>query len=307
MVCVDSIDAVNSCTQPMPPVSRQKECIVDIRLLGPLTAELNGVSILPTAAKPRQVFALLALRANNVVPVSDLFEEIWGYRPPKSMSTTLQTYILHIRRVINDVLKRSPGAATDSIDAKELLATCNNGYVLKTVTDEVDSKKFERLTRAGCQAIENNDAENGSDLISQGLALWRGNMLADLHVGPILAVESARFEEYRLIALERHITADLAMGHYMQVLDELYTLTARNPLHERFHAQFMIALCWSGQVSKALGTFQRLRSALVEELGIEPSPALQNLHSAILVSDPELQYPGSGLRTITQLLSGQKS
>ncbi|MFD3833351.1 winged helix-turn-helix domain-containing protein, partial [Streptomyces sp. NPDC058621] len=97
-----------------------------IRVLGPLSAEVNGGSIVPTAGKPRQVLSLLALYPGRVMPVPTLMEEIWGTQPPQSALTTLQTYILQLRRRLGTAMgPDAPGGA------KEVLATRHGGYLLQ--------------------------------------------------------------------------------------------------------------------------------------------------------------------------------
>ncbi|MEU2779697.1 winged helix-turn-helix domain-containing protein, partial [Streptomyces sp. NPDC007162] len=106
---------------------------MDIGLLGELDVTENGISIAPTAPKPRQVLALLALRADRVVPVATLIEELWAGTPPRSARTTLQTYVLQLREHIATALRRNtaPGDA-GARSAKDVLVTLPGGYLLAT-------------------------------------------------------------------------------------------------------------------------------------------------------------------------------
>src|SRR5438552_1669435 len=133
--------------------------LMDVKLLGPLEAQHNGRSITPSAGKPRQVLALLALEAGHVVTVRALIEELWRTRPPRSALTTLQTYILHLRRLIEATLPADRASA-----AKDLLVTRSGGYQLN-VEDGVDVYEYERLTAAGTRAGEGADHESASRLL----------------------------------------------------------------------------------------------------------------------------------------------
>lgn len=256
---------------------------MQIDVLGPLSADIDGMEIVPTAGKPRQVLALLALYANQVIAIPTLMEEIWGAELPRSALTTLQTYILQLRRRVGAAL----GPDTPK-SAKDVLVTRHGGYLLRVPADGVDVQRYEGLAAAGQRAFAGGEDAKASLLFSQALEVWRGPALVDVRVGPLLEIEVMRLEESRLGVLERRIEADLRLGRHAELLTELTTLTARHPLHEGFHAKCMIALCRSGRQWQALSAYQELRSRFVEELGLEPSTQLQRLHQAVLAADPVL-------------------
>lgn len=259
---------------------------MEIKVLGPLEAYENGRSVVPTAAKPRQILALLALEAGQVIPVPTLVEELWRLEPPRSALTTLQTYILHVRRQIDAALGSDVRGG-----AKEILATKHNGYQLN-VEGGVDVQKYERLTAAGSRASERGDYEAASRLLRSALEVWRGPALVDVQVGLRLGIEVIRLEESRLSVLELCIDADLRLGRHYPLLSELAKLNASYPMHENLAAQFMLALYRSGRQWQALDVYRNLRDVLVDELGVEPSPRLQQLQRAILRSDPALtEFP----------------
>ena len=263
---------------------------MEVRLLGPLEALENGTSVVPTAGKPRQILALLALEAGQVVTVPALIEELWRMQPPRSALTTLQTYVLHLRRLIDVALP--PGG---SRAAKDVLVTKNGGYLLD-VADGVDVQKYERLSAAGVRAAETGNFESASRLMRSALEVWRGHALVDVQVGLRLGIEVIRLEESRLSTTEMCIDADLRLGRHYSLLSELAKLNASHPMHENLCAQFMVALFRSGQQWRALDVYKRLRDTLVAELGVEPSARLQQLQWAILRSDPVLdEAPVKGL------------
>src|SRR4051812_13710600 len=150
---------------------------MEVKLLGPLEAHENGRSVVPTAGKPRQILALLALDAGQVVTVSTLIDELWRTRPPRSALTTLQTYILHLRRLLRTAWD---GEGPDP--AKEVLVTRSGGYLLE-VSDGVDVREYERLAAAGTRSAGAGDHTEASRLLRSALDVWRGDPLADVPVG----------------------------------------------------------------------------------------------------------------------------
>ncbi|MFI1921404.1 MULTISPECIES: AfsR/SARP family transcriptional regulator [unclassified Streptomyces] len=267
---------------------------MDIRVLGALNAEINGKDIVPTAGKPRQILALLALRPGQVVSVPTLMEELWDTDLPDSSLTTLQTYILQLRRMVGRALLRStdsPGTVEAGIPAptaKDILATRYGGYLLQVPADTVDAHRYEQLAAQGHKAFENGHDSEAARLLDQALGLWQEQALVDVPHGPVLRIETMRLHQSRLVTQERRIDAELRLGHHSELTAELTHLTARHPQHEGLHSQAMLALYRSGRQAAALDTYRRLRQRLIDELGVEPSPQLQRMHQAILTVDPRL-------------------
>jgi DNA-binding SARP family transcriptional activator len=267
-----------------------------ISLLGPLSAHLNGKPVTPTAAKQRQVLALLALNAGQVVTVSTLVEELWGDNPPRSYSTTLQTYILQLRNALE-------AAATGARAARQVLSTRHGGYLLEDGACQTDLEEFGRLTRIGRAAAERGDRRAAAEQLDRALQLWRGPALVDVRTGRVLELEVTSLEETRLGAFERRIAADLALGRHADLLGELTLAAARNPMNENLCAFLMIALYRSGHVARSLEAFQELRTVLQDELGVEPCPRLQRLQMAILSGDPALESASWSMPQLGQDLS----
>jgi Bacterial transcriptional activator domain len=130
--------------------------------------------------------------------------------------------------------------------------------------------------------------------LREALALWRGAPLADFSVEPFAQVKIARLDELRCGATEDRIEADLALGRHAAVVSELEALIAVYPMRERPHQQLMIALYRCGRQAEALAVYRSARGALVEELGIEPSPGLERVERAILQQDVSPAAPGAG-------------
>jgi SARP family transcriptional regulator, regulator of embCAB operon len=255
---------------------------IKVRLLGPLSARLDSRDITPGAAKQRQILALLALSSGRIVTVGTLVEELWGDQPPRSYTTTLQTYVLQLRN-------RLAAAAACGPRARELLSTRYGGYMLEEAACQTDADEFDRFSRAGRSAAEKGDHLVASEQLGRALALWRGPALVDVRLGRVLELEATSLEETRLGVLERRIEADLALGRHADLLGELTLLAARNPMNENFGGLLMAALYRSGHVKRALEAYQRVRAVLREELGVEPGPRLRRLQQAILSGDPALE------------------
>ncbi|MFE5942773.1 BTAD domain-containing putative transcriptional regulator [Streptomyces sp. NPDC056480] len=278
-----------------------------IRILGPLHAETDGVPVVPSAAKTRQILALLALHPGRPVPVATLKEELWGPLPPCSAHSTLQTYILRLRRALAAALGGAYGSegtaaaagltgATGPARARDLLATGHDGYLLRISDEHVDAFAFQHAAQAGHTAFADGDSALAARLLREALALWKGPALVDVRAGAALRIHAARLEESRLLATERRLDAELRLGLHGELLAELVELTRLHPANERLHAQAMVAFYRAGRQSEGLQLFRGLRRRLVEELGLEPAPQLQRLHQAMLSVDPRLDTPAHGGR-----------
>ncbi|MFE4518629.1 BTAD domain-containing putative transcriptional regulator [Kitasatospora sp. NPDC056783] len=280
---------------------------MEIRMLGALGVRLCGVSVVPSAPKPRQVLALLALRADQVVPAAVLAEELWSERPPRSARTTVQTYVLQLRDLIDRALVQGGGPGASC--AKDVLVTSAGGYMLNSGGGLVDLQEFDRLAGQGYRAMDVGDFPLAACQLGEALALWRGPAFADIKLGSQLVLEARRLEETRLCALDQRIEADLRLGRHRVLLAELTVLVDRYRTHESLYGQYMIALQRSGRRGEALEAYQRLRNTLVRESGMEPSAALRRLRRSILLAAPERpdqEQPGAlvdglGVRTVARL------
>ncbi|GAA3427978.1 AfsR/SARP family transcriptional regulator [Streptosporangium sandarakinum] len=256
---------------------------MEIRILGQLEAWESGTSVLPTAGKPRQILALLALNRGQVVTAAALAEELWNGNPPRSASTTLQTYILQLRRKLD-----SARGLTLKRTGKDVLVTRHIGYQLQMSDVEVDAWEHERLVAAGRRAVDEHDDARAAQLLSKALNLWRGAALVDVPTGPLLELEVMRLEHLRLCAAEMRIEAELRLGRHQTLLGDLAVLCAQHPLNENLQIHYMLALYRSGRQWQALTVYRQLRHTLDLELGVEPCPRAQQMMRAITASDPTL-------------------
>jgi DNA-binding SARP family transcriptional activator len=255
-----------------------------LEILGPLAVRDTLRDITPTAAKPQQMVALLALNNERMVPVTALLDELWEDEPPRSARTTLHTYVLQVRRMLSAGIAHD----ADQREAKTILTTCQGGYRLQLHEDEIDVSRFESVSARGSRCYDDGDFETAAGLLSEALRLWRGPTLAGLNPGPPLLAEIARLDAQRLVILDRRLRAELGCGLHGRVLGELSGLVVSHPMHENLHELLMIALYRSGQRLQALDAFRSLRRQLREEVGLEPGGPIQRLHQAIIDDDPRL-------------------
>ncbi|NJC11493.1 DNA-binding SARP family transcriptional activator [Micromonospora profundi] len=273
---------------------------MEFKVIGSLLVQENGESAIPSAPKPRQIVALLLLNANRVVSVQSLTRELWSDNPPQSVATTLQTYILQIRKTLASAL----GTSSSRV-ARDVLITKPGGYQWHVPPGALDLHRYESLLAEGRTTLAAGDNEGAATLLREALDLWRDAPLVDIKPGRLLEVQIMRLQESRLSALEQRIEADVRMGRHHEILPELIELTAEHHLHENLHAQLMLALYRAGRRSSALASYRRLRTALAEELGLEPSIKLERLHQAILCCDRTLDVTthGGALTMLDRLIA----
>jgi DNA-binding SARP family transcriptional activator len=242
---------------------------VEFSILGPLKVLDGDRDLTPGRAKQRALLAMLLLHRNEVVGSDQLVEALWGEAPPASAPTALHGHVSALRKLL--------GA--------ERIRTHAPGYRLRVDPGELDLARFESLMAAARRPVE---PEERSTRLREALALWRGDPLADLRYESFAQHELLRLAELRIAALEDRLDADLARGREHELVGELEALVAAHPFRERLRGLLMLALYRCGRQADALHVFQDGRRALVEELGIDPGPALQQLQRQILDQDPSL-------------------
>lgn len=218
----------------------------------------TGVTLAISSAKQRLLLALLLFRANQPLSADYLLDRLWDGRPPRSARTNLQVYVYRLRQLLGEHrIQHGPG-----------------GYRLTVAAGELDALEFERLATEGRPA--------------EALAVWRGTPYADVTDIDELRDESARLTERLLTTTEDWYDEELDAGRHHRLIPELLAFVEQNPLRERSRGQLMLALYRSGRAPEALDSYRAARARMIEELGIEPGPALRRLEQRILEQDPEL-------------------
>jgi DNA-binding SARP family transcriptional activator len=245
---------------------------LEFRILGPLEVVKDGRPLELGGQKQRALLAMLLLEEGRVVATDRLIDSLWGEHPPRTAATSLQNFVSQLRKLVG----------------QQTIQTKPPGYVLRLEPGRLDLDRFSALVD---RARDVADPASRAALLREALAIWRDAPLADFVYEAFAQSEIGRLEELRLVALERRIDAELELDRHAEVIAELEMLVRQYPLRERFRGQLMVALYRSGRQADALQAYQEARRAMVGELGIEPSPALQELHASILRQD--LRIAGS--------------
>jgi DNA-binding SARP family transcriptional activator/class 3 adenylate cyclase len=257
---------------PTAPRSDHMAPALQYQLLGPVEALVEGRAVELGGPRQRGVLVVLLTQAGSLVPASRIIDAVWGDEPPDSAANLVQRSVSQLRKALG----------------RDAIETRGAGYMVRVEPDALDLHVFERLARAGSVALHDGRFEEATVVLREALALWRGAALADLADQPFLDHEAARLEEMRLLALERALEADLACGRHADALAEAEGLVHAHRLRERPRELVMRALYGTGRQAEALEAYRRTRATFVEELGIEPGPALRELEQAILRQDESL-------------------
>ncbi|WP_410671550.1 BTAD domain-containing putative transcriptional regulator [Amycolatopsis sp. cmx-4-68] len=249
-----------------------------LRLLGEVSADGDGRVLDLGPAKQRCVFAALAVDADRLVPLDRLAERVWGAEPPPRARSAVHSYVSRLRQAL-----AGAGVA---------LARRTGGYVLETSpAGDVDLRLFRELAARARGGT--GDAE-AARLLTEALALWRGEALAGL-TGDWAEAERERLGLERLAA--EHDLADvrLRLGHGRELVPELAARAAQHPLDERVAGQYLLALDQAGRGTDALEHYRRVRARLIDELGAEPGDALQEIHRRLLATPDPAPAPAAAV------------
>lgn len=260
-----------------------------MEVLGLLRAWLGEEELVLGPARQRAVFAALVARANRVVSASELIDAVWGVSAPASAMGSLHTYVSGLRRA----LRRTGGEQL----ARDVLVSRNSGYSLRL---EPGARDIEGFEEARSRAQRHSSAGRWAEALSVldgALNLWRGEAYAGVP-GPFAELERQRLAELRLTMIEHRARALIELGRHAELVAELTVLVQAHPLHESLRELLMLALHRSGRKAEALEAFRDAHRVLVEEQGIEPGPALQELHRTILAGDERPERAGPAHLTV---------
>jgi len=254
-----------------------------VRVLGPVevTGPLGRARLI--GARQRAVVGLLALSAGAVLPRWRLVDALWGEDPPRTAIKSLHSHVARVRQ------------ALDACGLAGLLVTRDAGYALAVAPGDVDALRFEDCARRGHDELLRGEPAAAVARLREGLGLWRHEeALADAEPVGWGAAEVERLSEVRLTATEDRWDAELCLGRHDEATGELERLLVANPLRERVVGLLMLALYRSGRHTAALDAYQRLRSRLAKDLGVDPGPELMALHARILRREPRLVTSAGG-------------
>ena len=253
---------------------------MQFRILGPVTAALDGETLALGGERQRALLALLLVHANELVSTDRLIDQLFNGSRSGSSANAVHVAVSRLRRALRD-------------DGAEMLLTRRGGYVLSVEAEQLDAAVFERLIDEGRALLEREEREPGLARLSEALALWRGPPLPGLAAVDELQPEVRRLEELHLLAEMERIDAELALGRAADVVAELERLIRVAPLQERLRGQLMLALYRSGRQAEALAAYRDACALLRDELGLTPSAELRELECMILRHDPGLEVKRS--------------
>jgi WD40 repeat protein/DNA-binding SARP family transcriptional activator len=248
--------------------------VIRFHALGALTVTDDGEELGIGGPRQRRLLAMLLIHRGQVVSVDRLADAVFAGAPTAAASTTLRSYVARARRILGHS------------DGTELV-TRAPGYLLRTPDDAFDVTCFEHGMAHGTSLL-GHDAPAAAQVLRRALDLWRGDAYAEFLDEDWARPEADRLGELRLVAHERLVEAELASGRASAAIPEVEALTRAHPLREEFRAQLMLALYRTGRHADALRVFRDYRALLVEELGVDPSPALAAIEQRVLTHDPGL-------------------
>ena len=250
--------------------------MVQVEVLGRPAVRVDGERIELRGRQPA-LLAALVLAAPRPVASDTLLEAVWAARLPRDPANALQQRISELRRRV------------DPTQTGAVLVTVAGGYALHLDDQQIDARRFARLVGEGRDLLVAGDVEVARERLGAALGRWRGPAFEGLADEPWLVPEVHRLNELRLTAIEDRIEADLALGRGSELVAELTELTATHPLRERLAAQLMRAQYRAGRQADALATYERIRTQLADELGVDPGPALARVHLQVLRQADDLE------------------
>ena len=257
-------------------------------VLGSVEVAAEGRRVALGSERQRTILAVLLAAAGKVVSIHRLIDGLWGPGPPPSARKSLQSHVSRLRRTLASV----------EDGTSEVLLTVVDGYRVDLSACELDAAHFEGLV-AQAQGMLGSDPHAAAQLLDMAHELWHGPAFGDLADHEHVRGEARRLEHLREVAAADRVEARLMLGRHEEVLGELQAAVAADPLAERAHAQLMVALYRSGRQAEALATYRRLQQRLRDDVGVDPSTEVQELHQRILRQDDDLRAPphrGEGQR-----------
>jgi DNA-binding SARP family transcriptional activator len=234
------------------------------------------------AQKLETLLGVLLLRADHMVSVEQLAEEIWRDKQPVRATGGIHGYVSQLRRHF-----RGHG------DPAGPIVTQSAGYLLRLGDDELDAKIFQGLVSRARTYRRERRFEAAATCLAEAQSLWRGPVLGEISGGPIVSGYTSWLIESRIECAEMFVEAQLELGLHREVLGPLHLTVSEFPLREIFYRQLMIALYRCGFRAEALKVYHTARSRLRGELGLEPGRELRVLQQQILSAEPRPELVGA--------------
>jgi SARP family transcriptional regulator, regulator of embCAB operon len=241
-------------------------------VLGPLQMTVDGAPVSLGTPKQRAVLAMLVMNRNRPVSTDSLTTAAWEQWPPAEARASLHSYISNLRKLVS-------GAGADP---KSVLVNAPPGYRLNAADSDCDIGRFVIGKAAGVQAAAGGQFEQASTHLAAALAEWRGAVLEDLRDFEFVDAFATALTEDKVVAHTARAEAEIACGRGYAIIGELESLTVEHPYREPLWAQLITAYYASERQSDALDAYQRLKTTLADDLGIDPGPTVRALHERVL-------------------------
>ena len=249
-----------------------------IGLLGPITVWQADRELYLGPARQREVLAVLALLAGQVVAVGEIAAAVWGERQPSSVGNLVHTYVSRLRSVLNYA------------DGADVLRSNRPGYRLAVRPQSVDVTRFEESTRHARTAAGKGDLTAAATALETALGMWRGSVLAEAG-GPLAEAERVRLTEMRHEATEELMRVRVLRGDVGGLVPELKRMIVKDPLRERLWALLLVVLGQMSRTAEAMTAYHEARMTLADRLGVEPGRELQQLYRSLLHGEPMVIGP----------------
>jgi len=245
-------------------------------VLGPLQMTADGAPLPLGTPKQRAVLAMLVIGRNRPVSSESLVNAAWEQFPPPEPKASLHSYVSNLRKLVSSA----------GLEPKAVLASAPPGYRLAIADADCDLGRFIAAKNAGVQAAAASQFEQASRHLQNALAEWRGAVLEDLRDFQFVDPLSTALVEDKVVAHTALAEAEIACNRAFGVIGGLEALVTEHPYREPLWIQLITAYYLSERQSDALDAFQRLKSTLADDLGIDPGPTVRNLHERILRQEP---------------------
>ena len=239
-------------------------------VLGPLQVTSAG-ELTPERPSHRRLLSILLLERGQPLDVDRLIDRFWPEQPPATAKAALQTHVSELRRHLGP----------------EVIRTRTEGYVLTLDDHELDLHEFAAAGSAARDAHRSARWEDVIEASERALRLWRGRPFPELEDDDFARPEMVRLDELHLEMIELRAEARLELGQTQEALTDLEPVTLEHPLRERLWELLMTARARAGRTADALRAYHDLREIL-DEMGLEPGPALRDLEARILREDAAL-------------------
>ncbi|MEU6698685.1 BTAD domain-containing putative transcriptional regulator [Pseudonocardia sp. NPDC046786] len=251
-----------------------------VEVLGPVRLSTDeGVPVEVAERKLRLLLVSLVVSSGEPVSADVLIDRLWGERLPADPKKVLRAKLSHLRTALE---RAQPGG-------RDLLVHTPVGYRLAAETGVVDAERFKDAVE---HARHMSAPQEKTTSLRAALNMWRGEPYGDAVDEVWLAPMVAELRDARGDALELLAEALVEQGAPERAIEQVGGVVKDHPTRERLIAALMQALYQVGRQHDALEMFESLRHRLAEGLGVDPSPAVRELHGRILRQDPALSAAG---------------